>query len=123
MGHAYRTDEVGSTAFRYFFSPLYLRQVRIPIDLWMRVRILKPSVGIVDGVSLSHLIPGLVYDLKPITANYLVSQGCARGLPASDPAIVALPDNPTFFSVVGGIRVTPPHAEDADEILAGPKEP
>ena len=82
----------------------------------MRVRILQPTVGIVDGVSLGHLIPGLVYDLKPITANYLISQGCAEGLPASEPAIVTLPDDPTFFSrVLGGIRVTAPRAEAADK--------
>jgi len=93
----------------------------------MRVRILRPSVGVVDGVSLGHLIPSLIYDLKPITANYLISQGCAEVLPASEPAIVTLPDNPTFFSPLsGGVRVTRvalPRAEAADKPRARHKKP
>lgn len=89
----------------------------------MRVRILKPSVGIVDGVSLGHLIPGLIYDLEPITANYLVSQCCAEELPASEPAIVTRPDNPTFFSLLlGGIRATLPRAEASDKSRARRKK-
>jgi len=88
----------------------------------MRVRILKPSVGVVDGVSLGHLIPGLVYDLKRITANYLISRGCAEERLLSEPAIVALPDNPTFFSpVFGGVSVTPPRAEATDKPRASRK--
>ena len=81
----------------------------------MRVRILKPSEGVVDGVSLSRLTPGLLYDLKPITANYLISRGCAEALTAPDAELVTPPDNPMFFSqAFGGIRVTLSRAEAAD---------
>jgi hypothetical protein len=81
----------------------------------MRVRILKPSEGIVDGVSLSQLAPGLIYDVKPITARYLISRGCAEELTPADAKLVTPPDNPTFFSqAFGGIHVTMPRAEAAD---------
>ena len=80
----------------------------------MRVRILKSSAGVADGVCLSHLVPGFVYDLKPITANYLISQGCGEAVPPSE--VVPAPfDDPTFFSgLAGGVRVTMPRAEAAD---------
>jgi len=81
----------------------------------MRVRILKPSEGVVDGVSLSRLTPGLLYDLKPITANYLISRGCAEALTTADAELVTPPDNPMFFSqAFGGIRVTLSRGEAAD---------
>ena len=81
----------------------------------MRVRILKPSEGVVDGVSLSHLTLGLLYDLEPITANYLISGGCAEAVTAPDEDLVTPPDNPTFFSqAFGGIRVTLSRTEAAD---------
>ena len=82
----------------------------------MRVRILKPTAGVVDGVSLSRLIPGLVYDLKPITANYLISQGSAEELPLSERTVAIPSDDPTSSSqVFGGVRVTMPLAEAADK--------
>lgn len=80
----------------------------------MRVRIVKPTEGVVDGVSLSRLVPGLIYDLQTITANYLISRGCAEELTALS-EIVTPSDNPTFFSqAFSGVRVTQPRAEAAD---------
>ena len=43
----------------------------------MRVRILHPLSGIYDGVSLSRLHPGVVYDLGFGTALWLIAQGGA----------------------------------------------
>ena len=82
----------------------------------MRVRILKSTAGVVDGVSLSRLIPGLVYDLTPSTANYLISQRCAEEPAASEPAAVVAPDHRTYSSqLFGGVRVIMPPAEAADK--------
>jgi hypothetical protein len=88
----------------------------------MRVRIVKPTEGVVDGVSLSRLVPGLIYDLQPITANYLISRGCAEELTA--PGEIVIPsDNPTFFSqAFGGVHVTQPRAEAADKPRAKRKK-
>lgn len=81
----------------------------------MRVRILKSSAGIVDGVSLSRLIPGLIYDLEPITANYLISQRCAEKPPASERGAVVAPDNRTLSSqLFGGVRIVMPRVDAAD---------
>ena len=81
----------------------------------MRVRILKSSAGVADGVCLSHLVPGLVYDLKPITANYLISQRCAEEVAPSDAVLDTSLDDPAVFSqLAGGVRVTVPRAEAAD---------
>jgi hypothetical protein len=78
----------------------------------MRVRILKSSAGVLDGVSLSRLIPGLIYDLKPITANYLISQRYAEQPPASERAAVIAPDNRPYASqLFGGVRVIMPRAD------------
>ena len=82
----------------------------------MRVRILKSSAGVLDGVSLSRLIPGLIYDLEPITANYLISQRCAEEPPASERAAVSARDNRPYASqLFGGVRVIMPRAEAADK--------
>jgi len=81
----------------------------------MRVRVLKPAVGVVDGVSLSRLVPGGVYELKPITANYLISQRCAEEVPASQHPVVTPQDDPTFLAHLSrGVSVTlrRPHAAD-----------
>ena len=44
----------------------------------MRVRILRRPTGSVNGLTLSHYKPGVVYDLPANLANYLVATGVAR---------------------------------------------
>ena len=44
----------------------------------MQVRIIKSAEGIMDGVSLAHLIPGLTYDLEISVSRYLIEKGCAE---------------------------------------------
>ena len=41
------------------------------------VKILKYTTGNVDGISLAHYLPGRVYDVPPLLADYLVMQGYA----------------------------------------------
>lgn len=43
----------------------------------MRVRILRQSTGIVQGVSLKYYRPGQVYDLPATLAAYLVTEELA----------------------------------------------
>jgi len=77
---------------------------------------LKPAAGILDGVSLGHLVPGLIYELEPVTANFLIAQGYAEELASGEPALVIPLDNPTIFSqLLGGVSVTTHRAEAADK--------
>ena len=79
-----------------------------------RVRIIKPLVGILDGVSLSTLAPGLIYDLEASLARYLISCGTAEESAAA-PAVSVVPeDDPYIAHVVGGIIVTQAPASPQD---------
>ena len=59
----------------------------------MQVRIRKPSEGIVQGVSLSRLQPGLTYELDSRLALYLVVIGVADPVPASAHALAVPVDS------------------------------
>ena len=43
----------------------------------MRVKITRQPLGTVHGVSLKHYRPGVVYELPPALAEYLVMEGYA----------------------------------------------
>jgi len=43
----------------------------------MKVKILKLTLGHVNGISLRHYRPNETYELPPSIANYLVAQGVA----------------------------------------------
>ena len=83
-----------------------------------RVRIIKPMAGIVDGVSLSALVPGLIYELEEGLALYLMSCGAAEESAAMGAVSVVPPDDPYIAHVVGGVIVTqitaPPQETAAD---------
>ena len=74
----------------------------------MRVRILKPSAGIIERVSLSSLLPGLTYELPASLGTFLVAKGSAvEVVPA--PGIVIPLDNPdAFHQILGGVTVVQP---------------
>ena len=81
----------------------------------MQVRIIKSAEGIIDGVSLAHLIPGLTYDLDISVASYLIEKGCAEEMPLSAPALVIPFDNPRAHAqLTRGVTVVPVRAEAAD---------
>jgi len=70
----------------------------------MRIRIRRAIAGVIDGVSLSHFVPGLSYDVSESLGGYLVSSGDADIVPGSTSAIASGDDRPDF-SVFGGVIV------------------
>ena len=72
----------------------------------MRIRIVKPVAGVLDGVSLGHLIPGLTYDLDESLAGYLVSTRCAEVVPDSDSSILENTDDALMEHVIRGVTIT-----------------
>jgi hypothetical protein len=84
----------------------------------MRVRVLKPAEGVLDGVSLAHLVPDTTYDLHPSVAHYLIATRHAEGPPHAEHALVIPLDNPRAYSqLTKGVTVIPPLAEAADKPL------
>jgi hypothetical protein len=71
-----------------------------------RVRIVKPIVGILDGMSLSTLVPGLIYDLEASLARYLISCGAAEESAGTLAVSVVPDDDPYIAHLVGGVIVT-----------------
>ena len=81
----------------------------------MRVRIRKRLEGIVQGVSLSQLVPGLTYDLDPTLSGYLVTVAAAEAVTSRSPAlIIPLDGEDGLNKALGGISVTQV-AEAADK--------
>jgi hypothetical protein len=73
----------------------------------VRVRIHKRLEGVVQGVSLSHLVPGLTYDLDPTLGGYLVTVGAAEAVTSKSPAlIIPLDDEDGLNKAFGGISVS-----------------
>lgn len=70
-----------------------------------RVRIIRPVAGVVDGVSLSALWPGLIYELEVGLARYLVTCGAAEES-ATRPVSVVPADDPYIAHLTGGVIVT-----------------
>ena len=80
----------------------------------MRIRIRRAIAGIIDGVSLSHLWPGLCYEVSDSLGGYLVSSGDADEIPASAP-VAELDEHDTDTSIFGGVVVAPPLERAADQ--------
>jgi len=70
----------------------------------VHIRIRRAIAGIVDGVSLSHFVPGLTYDVSDSLGGYLVSSGDADEVPASTPVVEATDDS-TDSAIFGGVIV------------------
>ena len=81
----------------------------------MRIRILKASEGIFDGVSLAHLIPGLIYEVEPAIGRHLVQLKHAEEISAASPGLVIPLDNPhAFEQLTKGVTVISESHEAAD---------
>ncbi len=81
----------------------------------MHVRIVRPSVGIMDGVSLSYLTPGTTYDVPSELGYWLMSRAVAERVPEDAPGVVVPLDNPLAYEqLTQGISVILPTAEAAD---------
>jgi hypothetical protein len=74
-------------------------------------------VGIMDGVSLSHFVPGLTYEVSDSLGGYLITTGAAEEVfgaaNQSDPD-----ESVTDSSIFGGISVTWPTETAADTLRA-----
>jgi hypothetical protein len=79
----------------------------------VRIRIRRNMAGIVDGISLSHFVPGLSYQVSASLGGYLVSSGDADELPASAPNIEPA-DDPPDSAIYGGISVANQFERAAD---------
>ena len=79
---------------------------------------LKPMVGVLDGVSLSRLVPGLMYDVEDGLARSLITCGSAEETAYTRRALVVAVDDPYVAHLTGGITVTqvspPPRDVAAD---------
>jgi hypothetical protein len=62
----------------------------------MRVRITKPLSGSIDGIQLSRLSKGHVYDVYTSLACYLLTEGMAEPAPDDHPIAVFPIENQTF---------------------------
>jgi hypothetical protein len=72
----------------------------------VRVRILKPMAGVLDGVSLGHLVPGLTYEVEESLGAYLVSTQSAEEVAFDDLRIVDSKDETLIEHVARGVTVT-----------------
>lgn len=70
-------------------------------------------VGIMDGVSLSHFVPGLSYEVSDSLGGYLITNGAAEEVFASAP--LSDPDEDVSDSAIfGGVSVERPRATAAE---------
>ena len=72
----------------------------------MRIRILKPMAGVLDGVSLGHLEPGLTYEVEESLGAYLVSTQSAEEIAFGDSRIMDSKDDTLIEHVARGVTVT-----------------
>jgi hypothetical protein len=72
----------------------------------VRVRILKQMAGVLDGVSLGHLEPGLIYDVNESLGAYLVTTQSAEEVSLSDSALMRGDDDQLIEHVARGVTVT-----------------
>ena len=81
----------------------------------MRVRIVKRSSGVIDGISLGTFTPGYIYDLPRTIGEDLISLGAARELHADGPSPL-YDDDSLVEHLSGGVKVTAtePRTEAAD---------
>jgi hypothetical protein len=90
---------------------------------YVRVRILKPSAGVIDGISLGTLMPGLTYDLPHELALRLIIERVAR---EDLTPVVLIPigydenDAELIDHVTRGIRVTRALSAATEEPVRGP---
>ena len=72
----------------------------------MRVRILKSMAGVLDGVSLGHLVPGLTYDLDESLVGYLVSIRSAEAVREAESPASENSDESLFEHLSRGVTIT-----------------
>jgi hypothetical protein len=86
----------------------------------VRIRIRRPIAGVIDGVSLSHFVPGLLYDVSDSLGGYLVSSSDADEVPASTP-LEDRSDESTDSAIFGGVIVASQFDRAADRPAKRPR--
>ena len=82
----------------------------------MRVRITKALTGSIDGIQLSRLSKGQVYDVNTSLACYLLSEEVAEPAPNEDAAILPI-ENRLFQRPTGTQRgIVLPRSLAADRV-------
>jgi hypothetical protein len=76
------------------------------IKVAVRIRILKPMAGVLDGVSLGHLEPGLTYEVEESLGAYLVSTQSAEEIAFGDSRVMDSKDDTLIEHVARGVTVT-----------------
>ena len=86
------------------------------ISGFVRVRIVKPLTGVIEGHPLSSLIPGYIYEIDDFTGEQLLALNAAVEVRSTDP-VLATPstasDDVDVERVAGGVIVIP--ADTADD--------
>jgi hypothetical protein len=79
----------------------------------LHIRIIKHTSGIMDGISLSTLLPGLTYEVPVSLGTFLIAQWTAEEDTSPSVAIV-IPLSEASAAVTGGLSISPPadHAHD-----------
>jgi hypothetical protein len=72
----------------------------------VRIRILKQMAGVLDGVSLGHLEPGLTYDVEESLGAYLVSTQSAEEVAFAHSDIMDSKDEALIEHVARGVTIT-----------------
>ena len=68
-----------------------------------------------DGVSLSHLVPGTTYELPAELGYWLMSRGVAEYVSeAAGEVVVPLDNHFAYEQLTQGVSVVPPIADAAD---------
>ena len=107
------SDAVGASAELYAV-PRFCKTA-----VCVRVRILKPLSGIIDGIALSQFVPGNVYQVPEDIGAQLIEMSAATEAQSSDP-LLATPRTSSadvdVERVSGGIVIVPPDTGTVDTI-------
>ena len=86
----------------------------------MRIKILKHSQGIMDGVSLSHLFPGVTYEVPVSLGTWLISQKNAEEDVTPTEGVV-IPHDQASAIFTGGVSVFATKDHDDDRAVRRPR--
>jgi hypothetical protein len=71
----------------------------------VRVRIVRPLTGVIDGIPLSSLVPKFVYDLKAEVAAHLIEMRGAVATGITEPTTIEPLEDVDPAWLTGGVRV------------------
>ena len=83
------------------------------VEYSVRIRIRQAIVGVMDGVSLSHFVPGLSYEVSDSLGGYLITNGVAEEVFAAV-ALVNPEQDSSESAIFGGVTVAKPADTAAD---------